>query len=154
MVIFLVWCHWSTIAALLVFEMSRSIKKEFNIFFHHQPAQRERWDFFTQPWLCWAPCAQVFTSLLWPAKAQKWVLPLEATWCMYNRQPLWEGMFRVFNHRISCRSPSSSDVICQGLMNCWLCFSGGASLMYYRWTAGPGLLSVCLAYVESSLISL
>lgn len=62
-----------------------------------------------------------------------------------------------FNHRIASLflpPPPSSDVICQGLMNCWLCFSGGASLMYYRWTAGPGLRSVCIAYVGSSLESL
>lgn len=96
------------------------------------------------------PMHSLFTSpLLWFLICNS-IAALEALWFMYSTQRLWEGMFKAFNHRIT----PPPDVICQGLMNCWLCFSGGASLMYYRWTAGPGLLSVCIAYVESSLKSL
>lgn len=104
--------------------------------------------------------AHAFISLLlwfWLSGSEicNGIAALEALWFMYSTQRLWEGMFRAFNHGItSLFLPPLSDVICQGLMNCWLCFSGGASLMYYRWTAGPGLLSVCIAYVESSLKSL
>lgn len=83
------------------------------------------------------------------------IAALEALWFMYSTQRLWEGMFKAFNHRISSFFLPPSDVICQGLMNCWLCFSGGALLIYYRWTAGPGLLYVdciCGILPQTSLI--
>lgn len=102
-------------------------------------------------------CFHIFIAVVLALSGSEFcngIVALEALWFMYSTQRLWECSGPLITGSLLSFSTPLSDVICQGLMNCWLCFSGGASLMYYRWTAGPGLLSVCIAYVESSLKSL